>query len=71
MGKKSNLWISGKYYLCAKSAERGKTMDKNAENWEIARQLTKVVIRVLQSDIKAGKVTDPRLVLMFGEPGKG
>ena len=39
---------------------------ENDERMAIAAELTQRIIKALKADIKAGKVSDPRLMLYFG-----
>lgn len=44
-------------------------MDNDAR-MALAAELTKKIIAALKADIKDGKVTDPRLILHFGDNDK-
>lgn len=40
---------------------------ENDERMALAAELTQRIIKELKADIKSGKVTDPRLILHFGD----
>ena len=40
---------------------------ENNERMALAAELTQKIIKELRADIKSGKITDPRLILHFGD----
>jgi len=40
---------------------------RDAENWKLAGDLAKVLMTELQQDIRSGKVTDKRLINVYGD----